>query len=440
MDASSRGARLSEAVIRVREWVATNDWEDTYLEYGDYFFEYAGSVADMPLEDCLEELGELAEIQVEFACVEDFLTEEYENEGTVVDAFLAAAGDDLDEEQRAYLLALKTSRMSLYEVVDVVPKSHLVVRDLLMKGDPVTVREFQGSQTILQWSTVATRIVEMDGEPQFSGLLFELSKQSRDDIVAGFEQATKDALKEVPKLLRREPKTMRAMRLQVLRLIPSLVIDCWLRDQLDRQLPPTLQNQSGHDLHFITLTYPIQGDFTKVRESLSAAEGMETDGDTWTWLDENATVLASLKLEGEQLVVEVNSVERAEAVEALLRAALGETLGEPARVERSLEEMLALRDEGVPQNAGTLEELEVFRAAAKEYLDNHYRATLDAPVPALGNRTPRELTGTPEGRAMLADWLKSYESIAGQPGVQAEIRDYDITWIWEELGISDLRQ
>ena len=43
-------------------------------------------------------------------------------------------------------------------------------------------------------------------------------------------------------------------------------------------------------------------------------------------------------------------------------------------------------------------------------MDRHYRETLDQPVGALNEQTPREAAKTPKGRRMLVDWLKFIET------------------------------
>ena len=78
-------------------------------------------------------------------------------------------------------------------------------------------------------------------------------------------------------------------------------------------------------------------------------------------------------------------------------------------------------------------------AMAQEALDRHYRGVLDEPVPALGGVSPREAATTQEGREGLVAWLKGLEnSNARQTG--SPIASYDTNWLWEELGVANLRR
>jgi hypothetical protein len=67
--------------------------------------------------------------------------------------------------------------------------------------------------------------------------------------------------------------------------------------------------------------------------------------------------------------------------------------------------------------------------------DRHYRARLDAPLPALGGQTPRQAGQTRGGRRRLIALLKDMEShaarerLAGRPW-------YDFGWMWGELGLA----
>ena len=73
-------------------------------------------------------------------------------------------------------------------------------------------------------------------------------------------------------------------------------------------------------------------------------------------------------------------------------------------------------------------------------IDCHYRATLNAPVPALDGKTPKQAVRSKAGREKTARWLKYLENqtarrarALGQPG-------YDFTWVWDALKIQDLRR
>ena len=75
----------------------------------------------------------------------------------------------------------------------------------------------------------------------------------------------------------------------------------------------------------------------------------------------------------------------------------------------------------------------------RDHLDKHYRETLDAPIPALGGKSPRQAVRTAVGRHKVIDWLKLLENrSAGRGG--DPIAEYDFGWMWVELGLQDHRK
>ncbi len=80
---------------------------------------------------------------------------------------------------------------------------------------------------------------------------------------------------------------------------------------------------------------------------------------------------------------------------------------------------------------------DIARQIAHEHLDRHYRDTLDQPIPALGNKTPRQAVRSAAGQRKVVEWLKLIENrSARQTGSVAE---HDFGWMWVELGLSDDR-
>jgi hypothetical protein len=74
-------------------------------------------------------------------------------------------------------------------------------------------------------------------------------------------------------------------------------------------------------------------------------------------------------------------------------------------------------------------------------LDKHYRETLDQPVGMLGGVTPRAAAKTKKGRERLVAWLKLLENqTARHRGVGDPMGSYNLSWMWDELGVANLRR
>ena len=74
-----------------------------------------------------------------------------------------------------------------------------------------------------------------------------------------------------------------------------------------------------------------------------------------------------------------------------------------------------------------------------EMMDRQYAQVLDEPVPSLGDKTPRQLATTRAGKAKLAVWLKHLENVTSKADSEQMV-SYSFAWMWEELGVSDLRR
>jgi hypothetical protein len=73
-------------------------------------------------------------------------------------------------------------------------------------------------------------------------------------------------------------------------------------------------------------------------------------------------------------------------------------------------------------------------------LTDHYRRTLDEPIPSLGNQSPRKAAKTGKGREKVIGWLKMLENHSAQQGRDDPVGSYDFPWIWKELGLGDERR
>lgn len=58
----------------------------------------------------------------------------------------------------------------------------------------------------------------------------------------------------------------------------------------------------------------------------------------------------------------------------------------------------------------------------------------------LGNVSPRKAAKTKRGREKLVDWPKLPENALAQQEADSLMSGYDVRWMWNELGIGDLRR
>jgi hypothetical protein len=150
-------------------------------------------------------------------------------------------------------------------------------------------------------------------------------------------------------------------------------------------------------------------------------------------------VLGRIELEKQGVVFFANSQQRADRGDALLSAILGQRVRDPSVRAQSIEEVMASRGAAQPQEFDIPEEER--RAIVHDHLEEHYRRTLDEPIPALGGETPRAAVKTASGRLKVAEWLKLLENQSAMSvHHDSAMASYDFGWLWTELGISDLRR
>ena len=383
---------------------------------------------------------------------EDFLGQHYED-GNIVDLYLKRRGWKETALNRAYFSALRDAPVSLYEVSDVQPGTSMVLRDLLSDAAPVKVREKSATRTLKQWDRIAVRVVAERDHHVISGALLPFRAEAVDFLFAGLRDALKLKTRDV----------LRLSHDQLMGCAP-IFTSAWLFIEIDRALTPEqpqFTNSDGDDVLFHDLRYPLASGVTQkaVAERLDRVKGFLAEGPKfWNWLAarkgrggkagggimldtqmEGATVLGSLELTGKTLLVTVNSAERAAKVQTLIGAAAGDLLRAPLTTIRTVEQMRADQRRNGPSDAADEIPPEIAHQLMRDHLDKHYRETLDAPIPALGGKSPRQAVRTAAERAKVIEWLKMLENRSAGHG-EGPIAEYDFGWMWVELGLLEHRK
>jgi hypothetical protein len=159
-----------------------------------------------------------------------------------------------------------------------------------------------------------------------------------------------------------------------------------------------------------------------------------------TTMDDGAILLGNVELTAKAVRLSVNSEARAARGRALLESVLGELVRVPVVERQTVEQMMALsRERSSAQYAHRLPPDEE-RRIIHQSLTDHYRRTLDEPIPNLGNKSPRKAAKTAKGWEKVIGWLKMLENHSARQGREDPVGSYDFTWIWEELGLGDERR
>ena len=435
---------MGAGVQEFTDWTVDAGYGDAFDDILRDFFEICREVTGLQPSDALDAVGQPAYDSVIGTCLEWFASSNFEEAGYLADRFLEDEGGSLRAIEQEYLRALSRSCPSLYEVVDVVPKSHVVVRDFFQGGEPIRVPEVLGSQQLVQWQWIFARVLEVGGSPCFSGTSLRLDHREREHLEAFVRAAAKRALRDVPKMLRKSPgQSARAMRVALQASCP-VAATLWLSDAVGRLERPTLAVTGGETICLTDLSYRLTEDPARVAESLSSADDFhETEAFAWNWMpdadEEGGIIHAFVKLAPGRLTTNTLSRSRADRFDERICGLLGPGIALEGRHESEI----GPPDASVSSPDVKVEDPvdhEVKAAIIGEFMTKHYRKTLDEPIPMLGNRTPRELAKTPKGRQKVANWLKTLEAQTGEHAIPGGWIPFDFQPLWAELGVEDLRK
>ena len=472
----------SHSLAGLMKWLTREPWRDAFA---DVLERHVAAPCEAAGIEGIEELGE--QVGAHWATTlwgcafEDFLTREVAEAGNIVDDYLKRRGWKENAVDRAYMAALRSSVMSLYEVSDIQPGQSFLARDLLRGGEPIRVSEHTATKTIRPWDRLAMRVVEVRGRTIIGGGLLPFEPQLADKLIGMFAGTKKRIAKNAPAVLAElgldagDPDVGRLIAsatgdTELLRASAPLFSTLFLVDLLERVLDPQplqLANSDGEALEFIVLVHRLKSGVTpeRIRAALDRAPELDAASPTfWNWLapkdtgprrkprrqgkalsltttmDDGSIVLGTVELKARTLELHVNSEGRAERGRAMIAAVPGDLVGTPLMQRQTVEQALAERPDRdrPPQPSGLSPEEE--RQAVHAALDQHYRRQLDEPVPALGNVSPRRAAKSVKGREKLVAWLKLLENHAVSHDPAEPMASYDLSWVWRELDIADLRK
>jgi hypothetical protein len=453
------------------KWARREEWRD---EFDAVFDRHVGAAC----RQVGVEPDELAEIigdhwvMTLWGCAFEDLVSSRSGERNIADDYLKRRGWKESAGTRAYITALSRSIMSLHEVSDIVPGEGFLLRDLVRGGDPVRVSERSASRSLAQWDRIAARVITVLGKAQIAGGLLPFSHQLAEEALSSIERIGANARKKIAKFARstgHDPNDRAIRRAtdidEILASAAFMFSNLWLDDALRRSLNPVLpqiQNTDGDPLEFITLHFPLIPGSSRasIIAALDGPPGMRKENDSfWNWvegktprrkqakkkaanvqvfrttMDDGAIVLGNIELTAKEVTLSVNSEARAKRGQALLEPVLAGLVRAPLVERQTVEQMMASRKPRAERDSLDLSPNEK-RTIVHQSLTDHYRRTLDEPIPSFDNESPREAVKTAKGRQKVIAWLKMLENHSARQGPDDPMGSYDFAWMWEELGLA----
>lgn len=307
------------------------------------------------------------------------------NKPTFAEELLAGG---LSQALRISLEALNKAYPSLYQIVETDTETgYTVLKDLLL-STTTTVHD-QGLSQTAKSSWIAPFWVYPVGNFNFVNIAGPtFSAVNSAEIIEELQQLKLPA-NPTPEWLRENAHIFGRL---------------WeLYDEISERhsMPPKLANTDGEPLEFITAYFEYD-DLRKVRKALQRRNDIDhdRDRDEYIWFKGNpddspmeTTLLARILFEDNGIKAEVNSVGRLDRLTDMLQAIDG--VHYINHDSRDVQDIL----EEVPENDDVVEETvpEEVLAAAQDHMNKYYIDWLDRPIPALGNKTPRQIAKSKKG-------------------------------------------
>lgn len=341
------------------------------------------------------------------------------------DLYLGPGGPLLTAHGRSWLEEIGKRRLSLYEVRQVRAGEGVSVADQLHPEQPeLWVRERSGSRSIMQWDILGGRLARQDDQWVFTGAMYPFAREDglflRDEILREMEGVDRqsDLAREV---------------------VAVHIIDSWLSSLSGGRPLPTLVDASTQDTIRLTTDHYRVSNWDTLESVLAGQADVEGDrASGWIRFVEMGGEMrrsrARLTAKGaDALEVSCRTLELANEtrkwLERLARTALRFRVREVVDPRSPKVLVSAANSRGRKAPAQVPEEV------LREFMTNLYGNWADTPIPALGDKTPRQAVGNERGCRAVIDLLRSYEHAELRRVRDQGGEPFDFGFLWKQLGL-----
>lgn len=420
--------------------------------------------------------------QIYPCALEFFFSNEYQpSDGTqkhwnVIDGFIEAKGNSLLQAEKEYLMQLRNSYMNLYEVIEVIPKKAIILKDLIEPGELIEVREKKATQYLVKWDRVGARLLKFEDKMIMSGGVLLIKKDTSEEVIEQIRFIDKGMQKLLKKEMNNIPETdAGTLRLLQKKMWAKEIGESWMFDIItNKQKPQTYNfiNNTGDKLQFVSLKFTLRearkqilAALYKLKELVPAdagrgkavfywiqspkekkaygKKGSDKDNsslaiETYVCSPEgnNYPLFAEIILQNKELVVNINSSQRANILEDYIESNLGNMVGKAEWRYEDMEKLIKMT--GQPKADSSVSGLSPTEESKiiQEIYSTHYLNWLDNELEILGNKTPRQAVRTKKGKAQFISLLKSMENHNLSNKKHNNLPDYDFSQLWKELDLS----
>lgn len=345
---------------------------------------------------------------------------------TVADRFLAAEGDRLTPGERAFLNQARTTYQGLYEVEEVRLDEGFTLRDLSTE-ERIRVRERTATQSVARWDLIVARLVPRpDGSRVLEAGLLQFPPRDAEILLPQWRKARGAFQARFPQ----------DSHVAMFKRLGQLLSRWWLTLVAFRP-PPTVVTAEGDPLVFMNVVFDVT-DRDRLVAALAAAPQVEqTAPNVFDWFEDTPKfrrTLGTIRLADERLTLETTSEARAGRGRQLLESVAPQALRYRVTSHQDLKQALEHAESRHRADPPLSLPREIQTELIDKYYDEHYRAWVDQPVPALDNLTPRHAARDHRQRPTLITLLKECENRAAHAAKEGR-PSYDFTWMWKELGL-----
>ena len=464
---------------RLLKWSNKPQWKEYLGQIYSNHLDFAFNQLNLTEDELIDYLDPEAGGLMHHAIFEDFLTSFFgaDGESNVINDYLKRRGSREPLVGRQYLQALLDSTVSMFEVVELEPNGRTMkVRDLLQEDMTLTIQKSSELNPWVIWDCIGARVFTMGGKHYFTDGTLLLNRILMKEIVESVKSIARVMERDIirrARFMRQNSTEIPSVSREVLCAalpLSSMLTQAWLEEHVSiaEATLPAFHNTDDEKLMFCKVQFPILGDLTELIATIDEFEDFERSEEiySWSWLETRSptgrlarrqkdsseskkisgfnqfgmesAVIGYIRIRSKSLVLTVNSAERADRGKTLLESRLGNLVGNALTSHEDLEQAMIERPDSTDRDRPTTnQEMPDFQ---NDYLKAHYGGVLDEPVPMLGNKIPRKAAATKMGRSEVVEWLKALENIEHRHSQVDGSEPFDMTWIWRELKIDDLRR
>src|SRR6266542_4422353 len=190
----------ADSLAGLMKWLRRAEWQDAFDELLHRHLAPACAKVDVAVDELPELIGN-QHFTVLWGCVvEDFLARSLDDGRNIVDDYLKRRGWKESASNKAYMIALRSSTMSLYEVSGLVRDASFLARDLVRGGEPVRVGEQSATRSLKPWDRMAARVVRVGTRTEMAGGVLLFDYNTSETVLKALRRAGKKARRASEKL------------------------------------------------------------------------------------------------------------------------------------------------------------------------------------------------------------------------------------------------